>query len=64
MTCPRQRKERFIRSFPNPVRSLHLLTDAAIDNMVESLIWSERLRIKINNENRPLMRQAEQRSAA
>ena len=64
MTCTRERKERFIRSFPHRFGNLHDRTDDAIDRIVESLIWSERLRIKIINENRALARQSEQRGVA
>jgi len=72
MTCTRERKERFILSFPtqthgwpaNARRHLSMYSDAGIDMLVADLIAGERLRIKINNENRAITRQSEQRSAA
>ena len=54
MPCTRERKERFIRTYSRKVGSvrLHMLTDDAIDDIVSDLIATERLRNRINRENR------------
>jgi hypothetical protein len=55
MTCPRERLERFIRSFPDTKnRNLRQFTDEAIEEAVHEIIFWRRLTNKFNAKNRAI----------